>query len=175
MNVSNRSAVLQRDADGRRPPRHPPEARRRSSCRTWRPACRWCVSTPCPARRDDLEQLIRWQLKKSAPFPDRGRLRQLDARHGGRPTAAASSWSCWRARRRSVNTRASARTSGLHAGLVRPLDLQRHQLLPGRRQRAERRLAAACTCAPTTRRLPSCAAPTSSSSATDRKATAALR
>ena len=40
-----------------------------SSCPIWSRRCRWCGSSRCPPRAADLDQLVRWQVRKTAPFP----------------------------------------------------------------------------------------------------------
>ena len=70
-----------------------------------------------PARAQDLDQLVRWQVQQDGAVPDRGGAGQLRAgrprrrRPGVRRVARA-------ARRRSRSTRALCAEAGAHAGLV---------------------------------------------------------
>ena len=109
-------------------------------CPTSRRASRWCGSTRCRAARDDLDQLIRWQIKKSAPFPIEDAMRHLHARaaasDGGREFVVAL------ARRDTVREYEERLRGGRAARRARrPVDVQRRQLLPGGRPRPDRRLA----------------------------------
>ena len=65
-----------------------------------------------PQRREDLDQLVRWQVRKVGAVSDRRRLGLVFTGCAQRWTAAPSSSSCWRATTSSRDTRMSAPMSG---------------------------------------------------------------
>jgi Tfp pilus assembly PilM family ATPase len=111
-----------------------------------------------PARRDDLDQLVRWQVRKSAPFAiDEACVSYTP---GARAADGSAEFVVVLARRDVVEEyeRACA-DAGAYAGLV---DLATFSVLnpvlacPARRRQTGWR----CTCGPSTPPLPSFAAPT---------------
>ena len=70
-----------------------------------------------PAARQDLDQLVRWQVRKAAPFPiEEAQVSYVPGRPG-RPTARSSSCR-WRGATSSRNTKQLCAEAGAHAGMV---------------------------------------------------------
>ena len=130
------------------------------AARHGRPRCRCCGSRRCRRKAQDLDQLIRWQVRKAAPFRIEDAQVSLGARRGRSPAAAASSSSRSRAATSSRATSAPARRPArTRAG--RPRQLQPDQR-GARRPARQATAATGCwsTSRPTTRRWRSCAATT---------------
>ena len=119
--------------------------------------CRWCGSSRCPPRAQDLDQLIRWQVRKAAPFPIE------EAQVSYVPGAAAADGQEFvvvagaARRRRGVRSAVRRGRRARRASSTSRPSTSSTRCSPGRR----RRRATGCwsTSPPTTRRSRSCAAP----------------
>ena len=110
-----------------------------------------------PARRDDLDQLVRWQVRKSAPFPIDDACVTLYARVRAAPTAASSSsWS------RAATSIAEYEARLRRAGVIRRAGRSRRRsassTCSSRREPAATATGWSSTCGRTTPRSRSCAA-----------------
>ena len=122
-----------------------------------------------PTRRDDLNQLIRWQVKKSTPFPvDDACLTYTAGAH----QASGGEFVVVVARRETIREyEGVCERIGIEAGLVDIATFARDQSLSELESRRLRATGSSSTCARSTRRSRSCAAMTSSSSAIAPRAT----
>ena len=115
-----------------------------------------------PSRRDDLDQLIRWQVQEVARrFRSRRRRSRTRAGVARRPTAAASSSSSLA--RRDVVARVRERLRRARGSTPASSTCRRFSVVncyPGRRAACRPATGWWCTCGRTTPRSPSCAAAT---------------
>ena len=100
-------------------------ARRPRRSRSRWPRCRSCGSSRCPRAPQDLDQLVRWQVRKTAPFPIEEA--QVSYVPGARSAArrARNSSSRWRGATSSKSTRRVCADAGAHAGHRGSRDVQR--------------------------------------------------
>ena len=92
-------------------------ARWRWSCPTWSTRVSLVRFDQVPASRDDLDQLIRWQVKKSAPFPIEEA--SLTWTPGSQSIDGGHEFVVALARRDVIREyEAACESAGLHAGLV---------------------------------------------------------
>ena len=107
-------------------------------CPTPSPRCRWCASRRCRRKPQDLDQLIRWQVRKAAPFRIEDAQVSWQSRASRCPAAAASSSSRSPAATSSRATSARARRPACTPGIVDLAQLQPDQRRAGRRRPARR-------------------------------------
>ena len=132
--------------------------------RVWRwsfptspPGCRSFASNRCLQRRDDLDQLVRWQMRKAAPFPIDDA--SVTYSPGARGADGSAEFVVVLARSDVVKGYEDVcADAGLHAGLVDIATFGVVNLALAAARSTDGRLARRPYCGPTTRRSPSSAA-----------------